>query len=315
MTQLLVSLRRLGCEASSGAGVVSAAQLFGIGEGTVVLYTRRCCTALFSLWRDVVKWPTVGERARIKVRLQETEHDLFEDCVGIVDGTFLEFRWKPMDKVTSVQYWSYRKKAYGLQATVICDDQKRITHFTALFPGAVHDARAFKATRLWNHPREFLLRGQFLLGDSAYPLTPWIIVPYKSSQGLRLDANHRQFNKALSALRVRIEHTIGQLKARWSFLRCIPNRGGLCKEDLRGYYEWIGSAVVLHNLLVIDDEWRDIAPRQPIAEWRQLEEPDDNELGGRADDDDENDDQRRRGIVMRDDFLREFLERQQIDLI
>lgn len=36
MVQLLVVLRRLGCEASSGSAVVSVAQLFGIGESTVV---------------------------------------------------------------------------------------------------------------------------------------------------------------------------------------------------------------------------------------------------------------------------------------
>lgn len=171
-------LRRLGCEASSGASIVSASQLFSIGEGTVILYTRRCCAALFSLWKEEVRWPTSQERLESKARLKDSSHSLWEDCVGIVDGTFLTFRWRPLAKDTSVQYFNHRKKAYGLQATVICDDQRRIIHFTALYPGAVHDARAFKSTCLWNHPQDFLSHSLFILADSAYPLTQWCLTPY-----------------------------------------------------------------------------------------------------------------------------------------
>ena len=299
-------LRRLGCEASSGASVVSASQLFSIGEGTVVLYTRRCCTALFSLWKDEVRWPTTQERLESKARLQDSAHSFWEDCVGIVDGTFLTFRWRPFTKEVSVQYFNQRKKAYGIQATVMCDDQRRIIHFTALYPGAVHDARAFKSTRLWNNPHNYLSRGQFLLADSAYPLTHWCLIPYKCPRGEQLDAEHKRFNRKLSALRVRIENTIGILKARWAFLKCIPNRGGGDRESLKWYYEWIGAAVVLHNLLIRTDDWKDNEVTQQILERLRRDHEERIEEYGLVNE--EENDRHTREALRRDQFFLRFLE-------
>ena len=56
MLQLFVALRRLGGEGSTGSAVLSTSHLFGIGEGTVVLYTNRVCLALQSLYNEVVVW-------------------------------------------------------------------------------------------------------------------------------------------------------------------------------------------------------------------------------------------------------------------
>jgi len=56
MVQLMVALRRLGTETGSGSAVISVAQLFGIGEGTVLLYTHRVVVALGALWGQVIKW-------------------------------------------------------------------------------------------------------------------------------------------------------------------------------------------------------------------------------------------------------------------
>ncbi|KAF8417706.1 hypothetical protein EV426DRAFT_510705, partial [Tirmania nivea] len=64
--QLLIALRRLGCEAASGSGVVSVAQLFGIGEGTVVLYTRRVICALIGLWGEMARWHTNEAKSAIR---------------------------------------------------------------------------------------------------------------------------------------------------------------------------------------------------------------------------------------------------------
>jgi hypothetical protein len=47
--QLAVDLRRFAGEYSSSGWVISTAQMFGIGEGTVVLYTRRICTVLMDI--------------------------------------------------------------------------------------------------------------------------------------------------------------------------------------------------------------------------------------------------------------------------
>lgn len=285
---------------------MSASQLFAIGEGTVVLYTQRCCTAIYSLWKEEIRWPTIQERLKAKERIKNSAYSLWENCIGIVDGTFLRFRWRPLTKDISLQYFNHRKKAYGLHATVICDDQRRIIHFTSLFPGAVHDARAFKHTQLWNNPQNFICQDQFILADSAYPLTHWCLTPFKCPRRGQLDDDHKHFNKKLSAFRVRIEHTIGILKARWAFLRCIPNRGGGTRESLKWYYEWIGAAVVLHNLLInTSDEWKDNQVIHHILTQSNKEESTQDEVL-----DIMIDEQRTRGILRRDQFFLRFLEQE-----
>ncbi len=45
-------------------------QIFGVGDGTVSLYTRRVCTALMHHWKDVVSWPTEEEQNKMKLRLR-----------------------------------------------------------------------------------------------------------------------------------------------------------------------------------------------------------------------------------------------------
>ena len=57
----------------------------------------------------------------------------------------------------------------------------------------------------------------------------------------------------LSGLRVSVEHCIGRLKARFPSLRGLPLRiRG--KRDIATSLKWIGSCVILHNLLLdLDD--------------------------------------------------------------
>ncbi|KAA8914387.1 hypothetical protein FN846DRAFT_1009398 [Sphaerosporella brunnea] len=50
-----------------------------------------------------------------------------------------------------------------------------------------------------------------------------------------------------------IEHCIGILKARFSSLRCLPNRI-LAGSDLNWTHAWIGACIILHNLLIDDAE-------------------------------------------------------------
>jgi len=142
----------------------------------------------------------------------------------MVDGTLIVFKEKPaLDRVESMSYFNYRKQKYGFQATVVSDDKARILKFNCSYPGAVHDARVWRKLGVYKHPQRYLRGNEFLLADSAYPLTETTIVPYKHSSA-HLSPSKRMFNHRLSGLRVSVENCIGHLKARFPSLIGLPHR-------------------------------------------------------------------------------------------
>ncbi|CAG8598800.1 4464_t:CDS:2 [Paraglomus occultum] len=88
-----------------------------------------------------------------------------------------------------------------------------------LQPGSVHDAHAFKQSDFWEEVMEDV-RKQFsdntnLLGDSAFPLMPWLLVLFniKESGRQRLTHAQRCYNRTHSSAHMTIKRAFGKLKA------------------------------------------------------------------------------------------------------
>ena len=91
------------------------------------------------------------------------------------------------------------------------------------WPGNVHDASVFSDSMLYSkitngellQGRELTVRGGtipvFLIGDSAYPLSSWLIKPFAFSPSL--PEQHKNFNYRISRGRVVVEMAFGRLKA------------------------------------------------------------------------------------------------------
>ncbi|CAM5133023.1 unnamed protein product [Natator depressus] len=111
-----------------------------------------------------------------------------------------------------------------LQALV--DHKGRFTDINMGWPGKVHDARIFRNSGLFEQlqegtyfPDQKITVGDVempivFLGDSAYPLMPWLMKPYTGT----LDSSKEQFNYRLSKCRMVVECAFGRLKARWRSL-------------------------------------------------------------------------------------------------
>ena len=70
-------------------------------------------------------------------------------------------------------------------------------------------------------------------------------------------ANRRKFNKKVANIRVRVEHCIGILKARFQSLKSLRLKIKN-KKDLHRCIYWIRVCCVLHNFLLLDpveEEW------------------------------------------------------------
>ena len=59
--------------------------------------------------------------------------------------------------------------------------------------------------------------GFYLYGDCAYPLEHDLIAPFK---GANLSQDEKAFNKAMSGLRVSVQHTFGKIVRYFAFLDC-----------------------------------------------------------------------------------------------
>jgi hypothetical protein len=239
--QLAVFLHRLG--SPGGFSQEDTSTLLHLGEGTVSLYCNRVLGAIHS-WKDTyVKWPTPAQRQETSARIAEKSANVFEDVVGFIDGTFLVLKYAP--QIDHVYYFN-RKHNYALNATIVCDDTRKILWIRAGDTSAVHDARVFSRSFLAQQPEAFFSAHEYLLGDSAYTPTSHMVTPFKKPR-----ANHSdeaQFNSTLSAQRVVVEHIFGQLKARFPALTSISIRIKSLKDHQR-IVEWFEVAGTLHNFL------------------------------------------------------------------
>jgi len=143
---------------------------------------------------------------------------LYEICPDlrafIVDGTEREVE-RPKDKTTQKEYYSGKKKRHTVKNQVIINPRsKKIMYITKTTTGKTHDKKALTddGILLRAPPRS---RG---LGDLAYQGVtkdcPWltVVTPIKRKPKQNLSEGEKLTNKALSSVRVRVEHVIGRTK-------------------------------------------------------------------------------------------------------
>lgn len=114
----------------------------------------------------------------------------------------------------------------------------------------------------------YTFAGGYLLGDSAYPLQPWLLTPYKQATG-RWQPHMQAFNSAHNRQRVVVEGTFGLLKGRFRRLLHID------VHTIPQAVDTVLGACVLHNIaqrasdLLDDDEalpdsGTDVSPPDPL---------------------------------------------------
>ncbi|KZZ97858.1 Transposase, IS4-like protein [Ascosphaera apis ARSEF 7405] len=227
----------------------------GISKGALHAYLWRTILLLCQLASEYIQWPT--EQQRDQWQAYGSSRRLpFKDCIGFIDGSEIQLRTKP--EVPNYQRYFSKKKRYGFNLQAVSSFNKRFIYVNAQSLASCHDSTAYKDSVLYERRQSLFRPGEYLLGDKAYELDPYMITPFKAPQvrGER----ERAFNIAHATERVGIEHTFGVLKARWESLRNLPLRIREEKEeqDQQRVGQWILACVVLHNFLHDmneDDGW------------------------------------------------------------
>ncbi|KAL2093126.1 hypothetical protein ACEWY4_010438 [Coilia grayii] len=130
----------------------------------------------------------------------------------------------------------------AINTQVICDHQGVFLDVVARWPGSTHDAYVFQDSAIGREAA--MSRGEWrLIGDSGYPLRPYLFTPVANPQ----DAREAAYNEAHRLARGIVERSIGRWKMRF---RCLhKSAGGLLFTPAKACAV-ICVTAMLHNIAV-----------------------------------------------------------------
>lgn len=106
-------------------------------------------------------------------------------------------------------YYSGKKKRHTLKTQITVTRKGQITAVSKPRPGSVHDFTIFKQSPPLPPDSTAFVDGGYQGIDKLHPNAEF---PYKASKNKPLDKQEKEYNRALSRIRVKIENVIGQIK-------------------------------------------------------------------------------------------------------
>jgi len=278
--QLAIFLRRIG----SKDEIFSICSRFGISEGTVYLYCKRVMLAILLLKDSLVVWPTQELRRIVHAGFKNIGG--FENVIGAIDGTHIILGIAPLKQPEI--YWN-RKKKYSIQCQGIVDHRGIFIDYEIGWPGSVHDAKVYRNSFFYQNVSTLIEGWDYLLGDSAYPLSSFLIKPFSNPE----NNLQTQFNVTHSLHRVVVENAFGRFKNRFCSLK------ELNVKKISTAVRLTECCIILHNFLEMNND-----------NWDELDELDDESY-----DDDENNNLdnlnenvlKREGEIKRNQIMNQFL--------
>uniref|UniRef100_K7EYP6 DDE Tnp4 domain-containing protein n=1 Tax=Pelodiscus sinensis TaxID=13735 RepID=K7EYP6_PELSI len=193
----------------------------------------------------------------------------FPNCGGALDATHIPIR-APEHRAA---HFTNKKGYCSIVLQALVDHRGHFLDVCAGWSGRAHDARILSNSGLFRRlevgtyfPRQELTVRDVpmpicIIGDVAYPLLPWLMLPYTG----RPDQNWARFNDHLNRARNQVECAFGCLKARFHCLLTHLEMGE------RNATEVVAMCCVLHNVVVRRGEA--FLPTWIAAEAQTYEQP------------------------------------------
>ncbi|KAI5077129.1 hypothetical protein GOP47_0006953 [Adiantum capillus-veneris] len=211
-----------------GLSAREVAEKYNVGASTVGKYTLIVASALSEankLYGRYVAIPTGERMARIICQFQQMTN--VSQMCGAIDGTHIKLYFKP-DKWYGSSAYESPPKSHSNLLQAVCDANKLFWDVCCMAPGGAHEAAHFVTSNLYQKVKDGLSLQEplatlenrevapFMVGDSAYPLRPFMIKPFDTDDALR-KAFDEQLRKGLAC----IDSAFAILKARWRILKCM----------------------------------------------------------------------------------------------
>ncbi|XP_053394054.1 putative nuclease HARBI1 [Mercenaria mercenaria] len=215
------------------------ADMFGICETTVHNIVHDVSKLISShLLNTLVKWPSGRSLKNIENGFKEMQG--FPGVIGAIDASHIPIR-------TPIEYpenYFNRKSFPSVILQAVCDNNMMFTDVYCGWPGSVHDARVLRNSSLFEKAEvnadDTFPHDTHLIGDAAYPIASWLLVPFKDHGNL--NKAQKVYNFKHSSTRMVIERAFGALKGRFRRLKYVEI------YDLQTCVHIILSCCAIHQL-------------------------------------------------------------------
>ena len=182
--------------------------LAGISQPSVSRAVAQVSAAIISTKLNMIAFPTTAQdRATTKAKFADKFG--FPNVLGAIDGTHVAIKSPTINEHLYVN----RHQRHSINVQAVCDANMLFTDVVAKFPGSTHDSYMFASSAIGRKMEQSGGAEGYLLGDSGYPLRPWMITPF--DQAAANIPEKAAFNRIHSKTRGVIERSFGILKSRF----------------------------------------------------------------------------------------------------
>ncbi|XP_045461951.1 putative nuclease HARBI1 [Harmonia axyridis] len=187
-----------------------------------------------------IRFPrNMRELSQRRARFSEATH--IPGSIGVIDCTHVAIIPPNDDQ----QVFVNRKKYHSMNVQLICEENCWIMNANPNFPGSSHNDYIWGKSDISGILQQVYRENGgnfFLLGDSEYPLSPWLLTPLRNPSSEQEERFNNKFNSARSI----IERCNRLLKNRF---RCLLKHRVLRYQPKKAV-AIILACCVLHNICV-----------------------------------------------------------------
>ncbi|KAK3923791.1 Putative nuclease [Frankliniella fusca] len=193
-----------------------------------------------------IRFPATAEEVDYCVQRNTMLGGQISNTVAYTDGSLIKIR-KPSVANNRLAFMG-RKSFASINVQITCDRRMYVNNVLARFPGSTNDSYIFNASALRRRMVELQdMRRCHLLGDSGYPLEPWMMTPFARDETPEEGTPESRYNKAHCSDRSVVERCIGSMK---EVFRAINDERVLHYEAIKTC-RFVVAITVLHNLRIL----------------------------------------------------------------
>lgn len=257
--QVALALVRLG----SGNSLISIGDSFGAHHSTVSQVTWRFVEAIEEKGLHHLQWPsTEQEMTQIKQKFEKIRG--LPNCCGAIDTTHITMLLTSSDQEADT--WLDPKQNHSMILQAIVDPDLRFRNIVTGWPGKMNDSSVLQSSSFYTlcqkgeklngkkiHLSKETELTEYIIGDSGFPLLPWLVTPYQAKE---LSKSEADFNKRLLATQVVAHRAFARLKEVWKMIQ-----GEMWRPDRHKLPRFILVCCILHNIVIdMEDDVLDEFP-------------------------------------------------------